>query len=535
MEDRYRNVYYTPLTPLSFLKRSAHVYRKETAVVYNDKRYTFQQFYERVNRSANALHTIGIEKGDKVSFISPNIPPLLEAHFGVPLSGGVLVPINIRLNPEEMAYIIDNSDSKALFVDAAFRDNIEQIKDKIPKIKEIITINDTTECEGLEYEEFLKMGSKKEVEIPVKDEYETITINYTSGTTGFPKGCMYHHRGAYLNSLAEIIEMSLNQYSSYLWTVPMFHCNGWCFTWAAPAAGAKSVCLRKIDPAKILELIESENITHMGGAPTVWIMLTNYAQKMGIKKFSHKIIITVAGAPPPPSLLRVLEKMEAEVRQVYGLTETYGPHTICEWHSSWNKLSFEERAKRKSWQGVPYINAEVRIVDEEMNDIPEDGKTRGEIVMRGNNVIKGYYKKPEKTEEAFRNGVFHSGDIAIVHENGYIEVMDRAKDIIISGGENIASVEVEKTIYEHPDVLEVCVVPTPDEKWGEVPKAFIIAKSGTHPTEKDIISFCRERMAHFKCPKRVEFVKELPKTSTGKIQKYILREREFAGREKRVS
>jgi fatty-acyl-CoA synthase len=535
MKDRYRNVYYTPLTPLSFLKRSAHVYRKETAVAYNDKRYTFQQFYERVNRSANALHTIGIEKGDKVSFISPNIPPLLEAHFGVPLSGGVLVPINIRLNPGEMAYIIDNSDSKALFVDAAFRDNIEQIKDKIPKIKEIITINDTMEREGLEYEKFLKMGSKKEVEIPVKDEYETITINYTSGTTGFPKGCMYHHRGAYLNSLAEIIEMSLNQYSSYLWTVPMFHCNGWCFTWAAPAAGARSVCLRKIDPAKILELIESENITHMAGAPTLWIMLTNYAQKMGIKKFPHKITITVAGAPPPPSLLRALEKMGAEVRQVYGLTETYGPHTTCEWHPSWNALSFEERAKRKSWQGVSYINAEVRIVDEEMNDIPEDGETRGEIVMKGNNVIKGYYKKPEKTEEAFRNGVFHSGDIAVVHENGYIEVMDRAKDIIISGGENIASVEVEKTIYEHPDVLEVCVVPTPDEKWGEVPKAFIIAKSGTHLTEKDIISFCRERMAHFKCPKKVEFIKELPKTSTGKIQKYILREREFAGREKRVS
>ncbi|HDM22893.1 MAG TPA: long-chain-fatty-acid--CoA ligase [Methanomicrobia archaeon] len=535
MEERYRDVYYTPLTPLLFLKRSAYVYRSETAVVYNDKQYTFQQFHERVNRAANALRKIGIEKDDKVSFISPNTPPFLEAHFSVPLSGGVLVPINIRLSPEEIAYIINNSDSKVLFVDSAFRDKVEKIKNKIPKIKEIITINDIMEYEGLEYEDFLRMGSKKEVDISLKDEYETITINYTSGTTGFPKGCMYHHRGAYLNSLAEIIEMSLNQYSSYLWTVPMFHCNGWCFTWAVPAAGAKSVCLRKVDPGKIFELIESENITHMGGAPTVWIMLTNYAQKQGIKKFPRRIIITVAGAPPPPSLLRVLEKMGAEVRQVYGLTETYGPHTICEWHPSWDNLSFEERAKRKSWQGVPYINAEVRVVDEEMNDIPRDGKTRGEIVMRGNNVIKGYYKKPEKTEEAFRNGVFHSGDIAVVHENGYIEVMDRAKDIIISGGENIASVEIEKVIYEHPEVLEVCVVPTPDDKWGEVPKAFIIAKQGANLTEEDIISFCRDRMAHFKCPKKVEFVKELPKTSTGKIQKYILREREFAGREKRVS
>ncbi|MEA1993914.1 MAG: acyl--CoA ligase family protein [Euryarchaeota archaeon] len=526
MEDKHREVYNSPLTPLSFLKRSAYVHRKETAVVYGDKRYTFQQFYERVNRSASALQRMGIGKDDKVSFISPNIPPLLEAHFSVPLSGGVLVPVNIRLNPEEMAYIINNSDSKIVFVDAAFRNNIDSIKDKIPKIQEIVTINDTIEREGLEYEEFLKTGSKKELTIPVKDEYDTIAINYTSGTTGSPKGCMYHHRGAYLNSLAEMIEMSLNQYSSYLWTVPMFHCNGWCFTWAAPAAGAKSLCLRKADPAKIFELIESENITHMGGAPTVWIMLTNYAQKAGIEKFPHKIIITVAGAPPPPSLLRALEKMGAEVRQVYGLTETYGPHTTCKWHPSWDTLSFEERAKRKSWQGVPYINAELRVVDEEMNDIPEDGKTRGEIVMRGNNVIKGYYKKPEKTEEAFRNGVFHSGDIAIVHGNGYIEVMDRAKDIIISGGENIASVEVEKIIYEHSDVLEVCVVPTPDKKWGEVPKAFIIAKQGTNPTEEDIISFCRERMAHFKCPKKVEFVKELPKTSTGKIQKYVLREKE---------
>jgi fatty-acyl-CoA synthase len=346
---------------------------------------------------------------------------------------------------------------------------------------------------------------------------------------------MYHHRGAYINALAEIIEMGLTNRSVYLWTVPMFHCNGWCFTWAAPAAGATSVCLRQVDPTTIFEIIEQEGVTHMGGAPTVWIMLANYAREHGIEKFPHKVIITIAGAPPAPALLRDLEGMGAEVRQVYGLTETYGPHTICEWHPSWDTLPFEERAKRKSWQGVPYVNAEVHVLDEEMNPVPEDGKTRGEIVMKGNNVVKGYYKEPDTTAHAFRGGVFHSGDVAVVHENGYIEVMDRAKDIIISGGENIASVEIEKVLYEHPGVLEVCVVPTPDEKWGEVPKAFIITKSGTDLTDDEIISFCRERMAHFKCPKKVAFVEGFPKTSTGKIQKYLLREKEFEGRKKRVS
>ncbi|MBF7081890.1 long-chain-fatty-acid--CoA ligase [Desulfallas sp. Bu1-1] len=531
-----KKVNFDVLTPVNFLKRSAMVYGDKEAVVYGDKRYTYQEFYNRVNRLANALIKVGVGKGDKVAFICPNTPPMLEAHYAVPMIGAALVSINIRLSAREVTYIINHSDSKALFVDNEFAGlvNPEELKN-VKTFVNICDINDERPLAGMEYEEFLDTGSDKPVECAVEDEYEVATINYTSGTTGLPKGVMYHHRGAYLNALGEALEHGMNSRSVYLWTLPMFHCNGWCFTWGVTAVGATHVCLRKVVPEEIYRLVEVENVSHLCAAPTVLIAMSTYPGAKDVKMKRPLNVIT-AGAPPAPTVIKNMESIGANVTQVYGLTEVYGPHSICEWREQWDDLPAGERAKIKARQGVPYITAMyMDVVDPaSMQSIPWDGETMGEIVMRGNNVMLGYYKQPEATAEAFRGGWFHSGDLAVVHPNGYVEIKDRMKDIIISGGENISTVEVENVIYTHPDVQEVAVIAVPDEKWGEVPKAFIVPKPGTNPTAEDIINYCRQNMARFKVPKAIEFG-ELPKTSTGKIMKYKLREKEWAGRDRRVN
>jgi len=532
-----RSVNYEPLTPLSFLKRSAFVFPDKTAVIYKNQRCTYSEFNARVNRLASALKKEGIQKGDKVAFMCPNTPPMLEAHFGVPLAGAVLVSINIRLSSQEIAYILRHSDTKILFVDCEFAGVIKPVIDEIPNIKLIVNIDDGVGeklLSGLDYEQFLASGSPEDLEIPVEDELENITLNYTSGTTGVPKGVMYSHRNGYLNALGSCAEHGLNSNSVYLWTLPMFHCNGWCFPWAVTAAGATHVCLRKVIPEDIFRLIEREGITTLCAAPVVLISMSNFT---GAKDVNLKVPLRVitGGAPPAPAVISNMEEIGAEVVHVYGLTEVYGPHTICKWQEKWNDLPFKEKAKIKARQGVAYVTAGyVKVVDAEMNEVPHDGKTMGEIVMRGNNVMLGYYKQKQATEEAFRGGWFHSGDVAVVHPDGYIEIKDRSKDVIISGGENISSVEVENVIYQHPDVMEVAVIGVPDEKWGEVPKAFVVPKQGTNPTAEDIINFCREHIARFKCPKHVQFG-ELPKTATGKIQKYILRSTEWDRQEKKVN
>ncbi len=533
-----RKVNYEPLTPISFLRRSAAVFPGKTAVVHNQRRFTYAQFHDRVNRLASALSKTGIGKGDKVAFICPNIPPMLEAHFGVPLVGGVLVSINIRLSSREISYILNHSDSKVLFVDSEFAGLIKQIRDEIPNVKTIVNICDeSTEkpLDGPEYEEFLMTGDPQPFPCPIEDELENITINYTSGTTGLPKGVMYSHRGAYLNAMGEIMEHNMTSGSVYLWTLPMFHCNGWCFTWAVTAIGGTNICLRKVVPEEIYRLVEEEGVTHLCAAPTVLISMAGYPKAKDCKMKATLNVIT-AGAPPAPTVIKNMESIGAVVTQVYGLTEVYGPHSICEWQKEWDALDADERAKIKARQGVPYINAEFMTVvnHADMTEVPADGTTMGEIVMRGNNVMLGYYKQPNESETAFRGGWFHSGDLAVKHPNGYVEIKDRMKDIIISGGENISTVEVENVIYQHPDVLEVAVVAVPDPKWGEVPKAFVVPKPGTSPSADDIIRFCRERIARFKVPKHIEFG-ELPKTSTGKIMKYILRDKEWQGYDKKVN
>lgn len=529
-------VNYTPLTPLSFLIRSAAVYPDKIAVAYRDNRYTYRQFHQRVNRLATALQAVGVTKGDRVAFLCPNIPPMLEAHYGVPLAGGMLVAINIRLSSPEIAYILNHSGAKVLCVDSEFAELIRPIREQLTALETVVNIYDGDAHAGLDgpgYEAFLASGLDTWLAKPVEDENEAISINYTSGTTGNPKGVMYTHRSAYLNALGEVLEVGVNHRSTYLWTLPMFHCNGWCFTWGVTAVGATHICLRRVDPEEVFRLIEVENVSHFNAAPTVLISLINHPRAK-TAKFPRKLHVTTAGAPPSPTVIANMEALGAEIFHVYGLTETYGPHSVCAWHEAWDALPAAERARKKARQGVPYIIAEeMRVVDDQMRDVPADAATLGEVIMRGNNVMKGYYEQPDATSEAFRGGWFHSGDLAVMHPDGYAELRDRKKDIIISGGENISTIEVENTIYQHPDVQEVAVIAVPDEKWGEVPKAFVVPKPGTQPTAEDIIQFCRERIARFKCPKAVEFG-DLPKTSTGKIKKFELREKEWQGYASRI-
>ena len=523
-----RNVYRTELTPVSFLERSATVFPDKPAVVHGARRYTYRQLAERVNRLASALRGAGVRKQDRVAFLCPNIPAMLEAHYAVPMAGGVLVAINTRLSSDEIGYILTHSGSRFLFVDAELAPLVKPLD--LTRLT-VVTVDDTG-APGDPYEDFLARGNPEPVASWLEDEEETIAINYTSGTTGRPKGVMYSARGAYLNAIGEVIESGMGFDTRYLWTLPMFHCNGWCFTWGVTAVGGTHICLRRVESSRIWELLDEERVTHYNGAPTVQIGVVNDPKA---HRLDRPVTVTVAGAPPSPTLIARLKELNFRPVHVYGLTETYGPHTVCEWHPEWDALPAEEQARLAARQGQGYAVFDlVRVVDGEMADVRQDGETLGEVVMRGNNVMKGYFEQPDATAEAFRGGWFHSGDIGVWHPDGYIELRDRKKDIIISGGENISTIEVEQAVAKHPAVLECAVVAVPDEKWGERPKAFVVLKPGRQATEREIIEFCRGHIAHFKCPAAVEFG-DLPKTSTGKIQKFILRDREWAGRAKRIN
>jgi fatty-acyl-CoA synthase len=481
-----------------------------------------------VNRLASALRQVGLQKHDRVAFLCPNIPPMLEAHYGVPAAGGILVAINTRLSSDEIGYILQHSGSKFLFVDAELEGLIKPLDLGDMKVVRV----DDTGAAGDPYEDFLAGGSPEPVESWLESEDETISINYTSGTTGRPKGVMDSHRGTWVNAIGEITETGISFDAKYLWTLPMFHCNGWCFTWGVTAVGGTHVCLRRVESGRIWEMIDREGITHYNGAPTVQIGVVNDPKA---HKLDRPVTVTVAGAPPSPTLLGKLKELGFRPVHVYGLTETYGPHTVCAWHAEWDALPGEEQARLAARQGQGYALFDLaRVVDGNMNDVPRDGETLGEVVMAGNNVMKGYFDQPDATTEAFRGGWFHSGDIGVCHPDGYIELRDRKKDIIISGGENISTIEVEQCVARHTSVLECAVVAIPDDKWGERPKAFVTLKPGQSATEPEIIEFCKQHIAHFKAPAAVEFG-DLPKTSTGKVQKFVLRDREWKGRTKRIN
>jgi fatty-acyl-CoA synthase len=525
--QREEKVYRTELTPVSFLQRSAFIFPDKVAIVTGERQYTYREFAERVSRLASHLRSSGLQKHDRVAFLCPNTSPLLEAHYAVPAAGGILVAINSRLNSQEIEYILRHSGSSILFVDAELYPLVEPLD--LEGIQ-LVRIDDTGAPDD-PYEVFLTEGSPEPVKSWLEDEEEPITINYTSGTTGRPKGVIYTHRGAYLNALGQVIEMGLNSNSVYLWTLPMFHCNGWCYTWAMTAAAGTQVCLRKIDPGQIWDLFESESISHYNGSPTVQISLLHHPKA---HRLDQQITVTVGGAPPSPTLLDRMKELNFRPIHAYGLTETYGPHAICEWHKEWDNLPTGEQARFLARQGQGNIVAErIRIVDEHMHDVPRDARTMGEVVMHGNIVMKGYFEDPDATAKAFEGGWFHSGDLGVCHHDGYIELRDRKKDVIISGGENIATIEIEQVIAEHPAVMECAVIAIPDEKWGERPKAFVTLAADKSATETEIIAFCRERIAHFKCPAAVEFG-PLPKNSTGKIQKFVLRAKEWGEHETRI-
>ena len=525
------------LSPLLFLERSASVYPDKAACIYNGGVTTYSQFYERVRRHAAALQSVGVLAGDRVAYLLPNLPSMLEANFAPMGIGAVLVALNIRLSPREIAYILNHSGAKVLVFDSELADTVRQLRSDCPGVDTYVQVRDTVplaaDIPSLEYEEWLA-GVEPLCELPgAGSETDTLTINYTSGTTGMPKGVEYTPRGAYLNALGEAMEMSMNWRSVYLWTLPMFHANGWCFPWAVTAVGGTHVCLRRVDPAEVYRLIREEAVSHLCAAPTVLTGL--YAAPEAATADLSGLTIMTAGAPPAPQVIRTIEGMGAQIIHVYGLTETYGPCTVAAAQPDWDSLPSDELARVKARQGVPFMvyGTGLRVVDENMTDVPKDVETMGEVVMQGDAVMKGYYNDPEATAEAFRGGWFHSGDLAVWHPDGYIELQDRSKDIIISGGENISSQEVEKVIMEHPAVLEVCVVGVPDDRWGEVPKAFVVPRDGGAVSAEEIINFTRDRIAHFKAPKSVEFG-DLPKTATGKIQKYILRDKEWEGQERRI-
>jgi fatty-acyl-CoA synthase len=522
---------YAPLTPLSFLERAASVYPQRPSVVHGDQRYTWSQTYQRARRLASALARRGIGPGDTVAAMLPNIPAMVEAHFGIPMCGAVLNALNTRLDPEAIAFMLEHGEAQLLLVDREFSATIEAA---LARVKRKITVVDVEDAEyagpgkrlgATTYEELLKEGSPDFEWRWPKDEWEAIALNYTSGTTGNPKGVVYHHRGAYLNGVGNILVWGMPHHAVYLWTLPMFHCNGWCFPWTMAANAGTNVCLRRVEAALIFDLIKKHRVTHYCGAPVVHQMLINAPEEMR-KGIAHQVSGLVAAAAPPASMIEGMEKMGFNITHVYGLTEVYGPATVCAKHVEWQQLPLAEQVRLNGRQGVRYhVEEGLSVMDPEtMTPVPADGETMGEIMFRGNITMKGYLKNPKATEEAFRGGWFHSGDLAVMHPDGYVKIKDRSKDIIISGGENISSLEVEDVLYRHPAVLAAAVVARPDPKWGETPCAFVELKGGAKTTEQEIIDFCREHMAKFKAPRTVVFG-ELPKTSTGKIQKFMLREK----------
>jgi len=527
LEKRPAN--YTPLTPLSFLTRSAAVYPNKTAVIHGDVQFSYKMFYTRCCKLASALKKRGIGNGDTVAVMAPNTPPLLEAHFGIPMCGAVLNTLNIRLDADTIAFILEHGEAVLLIADRQFADVVHKALKKKKISIPVIDINDpSTECDaavgGQDYESFLNEGDSEDTWQGPSDEWQAISLNYTSGTTGNPKGVVCHHRGAYLNALGNVLAFKLAEDTVYLWTLPMFHCNGWTYTWAVTAVGGTHVCLPRIDPAMIFSSIVKNKVTHMCGAPIILNMLIHAPDSVK-QAFPDTVHVATGGAAPPSTVITRMEAMGFHVTHLYGLTETFGPSTLCAWQRDWNAFDKEKQTAMVARQGVQYPTLEkIRVCDPvSMTDVPADMQTIGELMIRSNTVMKGYLKNPKATDEAFRDDWFHTGDLAVVHSDGYIEIKDRSKDIIISGGENISSLEIEEVLYRHPAILEAAVVAKPDEKWGETPCAFVTLKSPASVSETDIIDFCRDNMAHFKIPRNVVFG-ELPKTSTGKIQKMVLRE-----------
>jgi acyl-CoA synthetase (AMP-forming)/AMP-acid ligase II len=520
-------VFRSELNPVDFLRRAAYVYPEKTAVVDGARRYSYRQLAERSWRLANALRSAGLSKGDRVATLLFNSAPMLEAHFGVPAAGGILVAINHRLASPEVGYILGHSGSRFLLIDAELELLIAPLE--LPGVT-VIRCASTGDTQD-EYERLLDAVSSAAPESWLEDEEETISINYTSGTTGQPKGVQYTYRGAYLNALSEVIVAGMTPESVYLWTLPMFHCNGWCFPWAVTAVAARHVTLRALDAQLVWQLIDEEGVTHYNGAPTVQLMIINHPNA---HRLEQPVTAMVAASPPSPTLLARMAELNFRTVHVYGLTETYGPITVCPVQEEWQQLPLGQRAKLLARQGQAYPSADmVRVVDENMQDIRQDAEAMGEVVMRGNNVMSGYFANEATTEKAFRGGWFHSGDLAAWHPDGNIELRDRSKDIIISGGENISSIEVEQTICAHPAVLECAVIAIPNERWGERPKAFVTLNNEASASAEELIAFCRQRLAHYKCPDAIEFG-PLPKTSTGKVQKFALREREWGEHETRV-
>ena len=523
---------YIPLSPLSFLERTKNIYPNYEAIVYESRSYTWSEVYKRCVKFASALDKIGIKKGDTVSVMAFNTPEIFEAHYSIPMVGAVINAINTRLDSNTISYILDHSDAKVLIVDRQFHEVISKALEKVKKKIKIIDIVDKdidtssfNKIGELEYESFLSSGDENyKWKIP-NDEWQAISLGYTSGTTGNPKGVVYHHRGAYLMATGSSVAWDMPNKLNFLYTVPMFHCNGWCYPWTLSMLHGRVICLRNIDVKKIFELIDKYEVTHFGGAPIVLNMLAN-APKEHQKKLKRKIYVLTAGAPPPSIIFEKMKNLGFDVMHVYGLTETYGHMLQCAWNDEWDNLEQDKQNEIKARQGVIYPNTEAAVVmdPETMKPVPHDGKTMGEIMIRGNIVMKGYYKDKEATEKSMKGGWFHSGDLAVTHPNGYIKIQDRSKDIIISGGENISSIEIENTIAKHPAVSLTAVVAKPDEKWGETPCAFVELIEGKNATEKGIIEFCRETLAGFKLPKKIVF-SPLPKTSTGKIQKFELRKK----------
>jgi 3-(methylthio)propionyl---CoA ligase len=520
---------FVPLSPIGFLVRAAAVYPDCPGVVYGERRYSWRQSLERCRRLAAALAAHGVGRGDTVAVLAPNIPEAFEAHFGVPMAGAVLNALNIRLDPETIAFILRHGEAKVLIADSEFAPVVGAALALMDKKPLVVDICDPAGPGGarlgaMDYEDFLLSDDADFEEILPADEWDAIALNYTSGTTGNPKGVVYHHRGAYLNALGNVLVWGMPQRPAYLWTLPMFHCNGWCFPWTVTLLAGTHVCLRRVEAAAIYETIAREKVTHLCGAPVVMNMLLNAGPDL-TARVDRRIEMMTAGAPPPAAVIEGMERLGFGITHVYGLTEVYGPATVCAWHDEWDALPAEERARLKARQGVNYPVLDGLMVADptSLSPVPADGATMGEIFMRGNIVMKGYLKNPSATEEAFAGGWFHTGDLGVRHPDGYIELKDRSKDIIISGGENISTGEVENVLYHHPAILEAAVVARPDAMWGETPCAFVTLKPGAAATGDDIIAFCRAHLAHFKAPRAVIFG-ALPKTSTGKIQKFLLRE-----------
>jgi len=521
---------YTPLSPLSFLAWAARVHPDKAAVIHGDRTFTYAELAARCRRLASALARRGIGRGDSVAIMAPNVPAMLEAHYGVPLAGAVLNPLNYRLDARSIAFILEHGEAKLLITDREFSSTIEEALRLLGRPIPVIDIDDPLYEGGRrlgeqDYEALLGEGDPAWTGTLPVDEWQAICLLYTSGTTGDPKGVVYHHRGAYLNALGNALTFGLSPRTVYLWTLPMFHCSGWTYTWAVTAVGGTHVCLRRVDPALIFPAIRRHRVTHMCGAPIVMTMLIHAPDALKVR-FEQTVEMATGGAAPPSTVISAMEAMGFRVTHLYGLTESYGPATFCAWQEAWEALPVAERATQMARQGVNYVTLEDCIVadPETLQPVPRDGRTMGEIMLRGNTLMKGYLKNAAATGAAFRGGWFHTGDLAVWHPDGYVEIKDRSKDIIISGGENISSLEVEEQLYRHPAVMEAAVVARPDVTWGETPCAFVTLKPGAAATPEEIVRFLRDHLAHYKVPRHVLFG-PLPKTSTGKIQKFVLRER----------